>query len=52
METGYPQSADCVEECSSEREACAIADYYQYIIDTIKKQLDNQANGMSSSGES
>ncbi|MBM4104474.1 MAG: hypothetical protein FJ263_10615 [Planctomycetes bacterium] len=42
METGYPQSSDCVEECSDESEACAIADYYQYIIDTIKKQLSNQ----------
>ncbi len=39
---GCPQSADCIEECSDEHEARAIADYYQYLIDTIKKQLDTQ----------
>jgi hypothetical protein len=42
METGYPQSADCIEECSDEHEARAIADYYQHIINTIKKQLKEQ----------
>lgn len=40
----YPQSADCIEECSDEHEARAIAEYYQYLIDTIKKQLDIQQN--------
>jgi len=42
METGYPQSSDCIEECSDEHEAHAIADYYQYLIDTVKKQLEFQ----------
>jgi hypothetical protein len=42
LETGYPQSSDCVEECADESEACAIADYYQYLIDTVKKQLEFQ----------
>jgi hypothetical protein len=42
METGYPQSADCIEECSDAQEAKAIADYYQHIIDTIKNQLKEQ----------
>jgi hypothetical protein len=44
LETGYPQSADYTEECSSPLEALAIADYYQYIIDTIEKQLMEQEN--------
>jgi hypothetical protein len=42
MQTGYPQSADCIEECSDAQEAKAIADYYQHIINTIKNQLKEQ----------
>lgn len=40
FETGSPQSADYIEECSDEHEATAIADYYQRIIEQIKHQRD------------
>ncbi|MBC8463499.1 MAG: hypothetical protein H8D61_00815 [Deltaproteobacteria bacterium] len=42
LEVGYTDLSDCVEECSDPNEAQAIADYYQYLIDTIKKQRDAQ----------
>lgn len=42
IETGYPQSADCVADCEDEQEASAIADHYQYVIDQITRQLDQQ----------
>jgi len=41
-EKGYTDLCDIIEECSDEHEARAIADYYQYLIDTIKKQLSNR----------
>ena len=44
LETGYPQSADYIEECSHSHEALAIADYYQSIITTIENQLKEQEN--------
>ncbi|MEN8126622.1 MAG: hypothetical protein ABFR90_02335 [Planctomycetota bacterium] len=36
----YTELSDIVEECSDPCEAQAIADYYQYIIETIKNQRD------------
>lgn len=42
FETGSPQSADYIEECSDEHEATAIANHYQYIIEQIKRQRDEQ----------
>ncbi len=47
FETGYPQSADYIEECSDEDEATAIADHYQYVIQQIKRQLNEQQKGDS-----
>lgn len=38
----YTELSDIVEECSDPCEAQAIADYYQYIINTIKNQRDMQ----------
>lgn len=38
LECGYTDLTDCIEECSDANEAQAIADYYQYLIDSIKKQ--------------
>lgn len=40
----YTELSDCVEECSDPLEAQAIADYYQYIINTIRNQRDGQFN--------
>lgn len=40
----YTELSDCVEDCSDPIEAQAIADYYQYLIDTIKKQREAQIN--------
>jgi len=42
LETGYSQLGDFIEECSKPEEAHFIAEYYQNIIDLIKKQLENQ----------
>jgi hypothetical protein len=42
VETGYVQSADCAEACDDPCEARAIADYYLYLIETIKKQMAEQ----------
>ena len=42
IETGYPQSADGVADCDDAQEAEAIAHHYQYIIDQINRQLDEQ----------
>lgn len=42
LEAGYTSLSDIVEECSDPCEAQAVADYYQYIIDTIKNQRDMQ----------
>ncbi|MCE5186307.1 MAG: hypothetical protein LLF76_09305 [Planctomycetaceae bacterium] len=39
LECGSTELSDVIEECSDSEEAQAIADYYQYLIDTIKKQL-------------
>lgn len=38
----YTELLDCIEECSDPNEAQTIADYYQYIINTIKNQRDMQ----------
>lgn len=38
----YTELSSIVEECSDPCEAQAVADYYQYIIDTIKNQRDMQ----------
>ena len=38
----YTELSDIVEECSDPCEAQAVADYYQYIINTIKSQKDMQ----------
>ena len=42
LEMGYTDLSDCIEECSKEYEAQVIADYYEKIINTIKKQRDLQ----------
>ncbi len=42
IETGYPQSADCVEKCDDEQEAIVIAKHYKYIIDQIEDQMVKQ----------
>lgn len=39
---GYTELSDIIEECSDPLEAQAIADHYQYIINTIKNQRDMQ----------
>ena len=39
LETGYLQSADCMEECDDGHEARAIIDYHKYLINTIEGQL-------------
>ena len=44
LEAGYTDLSDCIEECSDSNEAQAIADYYQYLIDTIRKQRNAQLN--------
>jgi len=38
----YTELSDIIEECSDPYEAQAVADYYQYIITTIKNQRDMQ----------
>jgi len=38
----YTELSDIVEECSGPCEAQAVADYYQYIIDTVKNQRNMQ----------
>jgi hypothetical protein len=38
LESGHTGLTDCVEECSDANEAQAIADDYQRLIDSIKKQ--------------
>ncbi len=40
----YSELSDYIEECSDPLEAQAIADYYQYIINTVKNQRDCQLN--------
>jgi hypothetical protein len=42
LEAGYTTLSDFIEECSDAYEAQAVADYYQYIIETIKNQRDMQ----------
>lgn len=44
LEAGSTTLSDCIEECSNPHEAQAIADYYQYIINTVKNQRDSQLN--------
>ncbi|MEJ5260656.1 MAG: hypothetical protein WHS88_10760 [Anaerohalosphaeraceae bacterium] len=44
IETGYCQSADCIEECSDPQEAIANKNYYQYVISNIEKQKETQEN--------
>lgn len=38
----YTELSDIIEECSNPTEAQAIADHYQYIMNTIKHQRDMQ----------
>ncbi|MBC8394297.1 MAG: hypothetical protein H8E17_17225 [Deltaproteobacteria bacterium] len=40
--SGYTELSDIIEECSDPYEAQAVADYYQYIINTLKNQRDMQ----------
>jgi len=40
FQTGYPHGNYCIEECSSEKEAHRIAQYYDEIIKLIEKQAD------------
>lgn len=40
----HTELSDIIEECSDPLEAQAVAEYYQYIIDTIKSQRDMQIN--------
>jgi len=42
LESDYTDLSDMVEDCSDEQEALANADYYQYLIETIKNQLKEQ----------
>lgn len=42
IETGYPQSADYIEECGDAHEAQIIADHYKYLIDQISNQITQQ----------
>ena len=42
LEAGCTALSDFVEECSDPCDAQAVADYYQYIINTIKTQRDMQ----------
>jgi hypothetical protein len=41
-ESGYTDLSDAVEDCPDPQEALANADYYQYLIDTIKNQVKEQ----------
>ena len=41
-ESGYTDLSDAIEDCPDPQEALANADYFQYLIDTIKKQLKEQ----------
>jgi hypothetical protein len=42
LEVGYSQLGDFIEECSDPEEARFIADYYEKIIEFLKKQLEEQ----------
>jgi hypothetical protein len=42
LERGYSDISNYIEECSNPHEAHSIAEYYEKIIELIKKQLDNQ----------
>lgn len=42
LEAGTTQLSDFIEECSDANEAQAISDYYQYLIDTIRRQRNIQ----------